>query len=228
MFISIVIPTYNESKTIETTLKRLYEILLPEDEVIVVDGLSEDNTTEIVRTFPGVKLITAKRGRAAQMNAGARKASNKYILFLHADNLISASCVNMLRDEIKSNRSVWGWFPIKLNSSKLAFRILEIGANLRLKLTGTPLGDHGIFVRKDAFEKVGGFPEIPIMEDLGLVKKVKDVSQGVEIKSPIQTSVRRFEESGILKTFLTMWILRILYYSGMSSEKLAKFYKHVR
>jgi Glycosyltransferases involved in cell wall biogenesis len=223
-----VIPTYNESATIETTLRRLQGALLPEDEVIVVDGLSEDDTKEIVQTFPRVKLFTSNRGRAIQMNLGAQKARNEYILFLHADNLINADCIKTLKDEIRSNRVQWGWFPIKLSSSRLAFRILEAGANLRLKLTETPLGDHGIFVRKEVFNKAGGFPEIPLMEDLEFVKKAKSIAEGVQIKCPIETSVRRFEKSGILRTFIRMWILRILYYSGMSSERLARYYNHVR
>jgi rSAM/selenodomain-associated transferase 2 len=226
--ISIVIPTYNESRIIETTLTKLYETISPDDEVIVVDGFSEDNTKEMVKTFPEIKLFTSQRGRAIQMNLGVEKAKSEYILFLHADTLISEKSIIMLKNEIISNRVRWGWFPIKLNSPKSVFRIIEIGANLRTRLTGTPLGDHGIFVRKDLFYEVGGFPEIPLMEDLEFVRKIKTISKGVDIKSPVQTSVRRFEKSGILKTFITMWILRILYHLGMSPEKLARYYDHIR
>jgi len=226
--ISIVIPTYNESATVEATLSALYEFISPKDEVIVVDGLSEDNTGEIVSTFPQTKLITSRRGRAAQMNLGAEKAINQYILFLHADTLVSAECINNMKNEITLNGAKWGWFSIKLNSPKLVFRIIQIGANLRTKLTGTPLGDHGIFVRKDVFLRVGGFPEIPLMEDLEFVKRVKYISKGVEIRSPVRTSVRRFEKSGILKTFITMWALRVLYYLGTPPEKLARYYAHIR
>lgn len=226
--ISIVIPTYNESATIETTLTDLYELISPEDEVIVVDGSSEDSTREIVSAFPEAKLLTSRRGRAAQMNLGAEKAINEYILFLHADTWVSAKCINKLKNEITLNGAKWGWFRIRLNSPKLAFRIIEIGANLRAMLTGTPLGDHGIFVRRDVFLRVGGFPEIPLMEDLEFVRKVKRVSKGVEIRSPVRTSVRRFEKSGILKTFITMWVLRILYYLGTSPETLARYYAHIR
>lgn len=226
--ISIVIPTYNESATIEATLTTLNELISPEDEVIVVDGLSEDNTREIVSAFPQAKLFTSRRGRAAQMNLGAGKAINEYILFLHADTSVSARCINKLKDEITLNGAKWGWFSIRLNSPKLVFRIIERGANLRAMLTGTPLGDHGIFVRKDVFLRVGGFPEIPLMEDLEFVRRVKCVSKGVEIRSPVRISVRRFEKSGILKTFFTMWVLRILYYLGTSPETLARYYAHIR
>lgn len=226
--ISIVIPTYNESATIEATLTTLYELISPEDEVIVVDGSSEDNTREIVSTFPRAKLFTSRRGRAAQMNLGAEKAINEYILFLHADTSLSAECINKLKNEITLNDAKWGWFSIRLNSSKLVFRIIEMGANLRTMITGTPLDDHGIFVRKDIFLRVSGFPEIPLMEDLEFVRRVKFVSKGVEIRSPVQTSVRRFEKSGILKTLITMWVLRILYYLGTSPGTLARYYAHIR
>src|SRR5579884_2302211 len=139
--ISIVIPTYNESATIETTLSALYELISPEDEVIVVDGSSEDNTREIVSAFPQTRLFTSRRGRATQMNLGADKAINEYILFLHADTSVSAECINKLKNEITLNGAKWGWFPIRLNSPKLVFRVIEMGANLRTMLTGTPLGD---------------------------------------------------------------------------------------
>ncbi|MCI0453944.1 MAG: TIGR04283 family arsenosugar biosynthesis glycosyltransferase [Candidatus Dadabacteria bacterium] len=226
--ISIVIPTYNESGTIKTTLDKLYEIVSPDDEVIVVDGFSEDNTKEIVSSFPNVKLHISKRGRAKQMNLGAEMAKNEYILFLHADTLISANCLTLMKSQIISNGIRWGWFPIKLNSPKFIFRILETGSNIRTRFTGSPLGDQGIFIRIDLFNKVGGYPEIPIMEDIEFITKIKAISKGVEIKSPVKTSVRRFEKSGIIKTFVTMWVLRILYYLGTSPKTLASYYDHIR
>jgi rSAM/selenodomain-associated transferase 2 len=227
--ISIVIPTYNESRDIGTTLTRLHETISPDDEVIVVDGYSEDDTKEIVSSFYRVKLFTSQKGRAIQMNLGAKKARNEYILFLHADTLVDTLCMSKLKNEITSNGVEWGWFSIRLNSPRLIFRIIETGANLRASLTRSPLGDHGIFVRKDIFDRVGGFPEIHLMEDIEFVKKIKLISKkGIKIKAPVYTSVRRFEKSGILKTFFTMWLLRILYYLGVSSEKLTIYYRNVR
>ncbi len=227
--ISIVIPTYNESREIGTTLTRLYENISPADEVIVVDGFSVDNTKEIVSSFPQVKLLTSQKGRAIQMNLGAKLARNKYILFLHADTVVNEISISKLKNEISSNGAEWGWFSIKLNSPRLIFRFIEAGANLRASLTRTPLGDHGIFVRKDIFDRVGGFPEIQLMEDIEFVKKIKIISKkGIKIKAQVQTSVRRFEKTGVLKTFVMMWILRILYYLGASSEQLAKYYRNIR
>src|SRR3989337_2327528 len=212
--ISIVIPTYNESSTIESTLINLFEIISTGDEVIVGDGFSEDETKEIAGKFTQAKLVTSKRGRALQMNMGAEKAENEYILFLHADTIISATCLTMLKNEIISNRIGWGWFPIKLNSPKFIFRVLELGANMRTSFTGTPLGDHGIFVKKDLFFEVGGFPEMPIMEEIEFVRNVKKIQKELKIYYRFRTSLLRFEKSGVLKTFVTMWILR--------------YYRHIR
>lgn len=228
MMISIVIPTYNESAIIGGTLERLSEIITPQDEIIVVDGFSEDNTGEIVGEFPGVRLIVSSRGRAAQMNTGAEIAAGVYLLFLHADVQIDENCLSALKCRIAENGVRWGWFTLKLSSPKFIYRVLEMGANLRNRLTGIPLGDHGIFVKKDAFHQAGGFPEIPVMEDLEFVRRMKLIVKGVEIKSPVQISVRRFERTGILKTIFLMWMLRILYYFGASPERLTKYYGNVR
>ena len=226
--ISIVIPTYNEPEIIEGTLNSLIQSISSEDEVIVVDGMSEDDTREIVGGFPGVILITSRRGRAVQMNVGAARARGNYILFLHADVFINRSSISMLKNQTSNNEVKWGWFPIRLDSPRFIFRILETGANLRNRLTGIPLGDHGIFVKRDVFHEIGGFPEIPIMEDLQFVRKIRIISRGVEVKSPVKTSVRRFENSGITRTFFRMWILRTLYYLGMSPERLTKYYNDIR
>lgn len=226
--ISIVIPTYNESAIIGSTLRRLNEIITSQDEIIVVDGSSEDKTREIAREFPNVILTTSRRGRASQMNAGAKIAKGEYLLFLHADVLINEKCLSMLKNRICGNEIQWGWFAFTLNSPRFIYRVIEVGANLRNRFTGIPLGDHGIFVKKDMFHIVGGFPEIPIMEDLEFSRKMNIIANGIEISSPLKISVRRFEHSGIIRTLSRMWVLRILYYFGVSPERLTKYYRKIR
>ncbi|MCH8014868.1 MAG: TIGR04283 family arsenosugar biosynthesis glycosyltransferase [Candidatus Dadabacteria bacterium] len=223
-----MIPTYNESAIIGSTLTKLNEITTSQDEIIVVDGSSEDNTREIAREFPNVILIISRRGRASQMNAGAKIAKGEYLLFLHADVQIDEICLSMLKNRICGNEIQWGWFALTLDSPRFIYRVIEMGANLRNRFTGIPLGDHGIFVKKDMFDIIGGFPEIPIMEDLEFVKKMNIVTNGIEIKSPVKISVRRFEHSGIIRTLSIMWVLKILYYFGVSPERLAKYYRQIR
>ena len=222
--ISIVIPTFNESKTIGFTLNNLLNIISPDYEIIVVDGSSVDDTREIVRSFDKVKLIHSKKCRAIQMNIGAINATKEYVLFHHADVLLNSTNLELLSKEIISNRIDWGWFEIRINNPRFIYRIIEIFSNLRVSLTGSPLGDHAIFVRRDVFQKVGGYPEIPLMEDIAFVNRVKGIAKGVRIKETILISARRFEYSGILNTIFKMWTLRILYNLGVSTDKLAQYY----
>ena len=222
--ISIVIPTFNESKTIGFALNNLLNIISPDYEIIVVDGSSVDDTREIVRSFDKVKLIHSKKGRAIQMNIGAVNATKEYVLFHHADVLLNSTNFESLSKEIISKRIDWGWFEIRINNPRFIYRIIETFSNLRVFLTGSPLGDHAIFVRRDVFQKVGGYPEIPLMEDIAFVNRVKGISKGVRIKKTILISARRFEYSGILNTIFKMWTLRILYNLGVSTDKLAQYY----
>lgn len=226
--ISIVIPTYNESEIIGERLAHLENIITPDDELIVVDGMSDDNTADIVRRYTGVTLIISQRARSMQMNAGAEAAGGNCILFLHADVLITEECIHQLREHIGKHGSGWGWFTFKLDSDRLIYRVFEAAANLRNRVTGVPLGDHGIFVSRELFKKTGGYPEIPIMEEIGLVKKLKRYSPGEEIKTPVRASARRFEKGGIWKITITMLVLRIMYCLGISPAKLARFYKSIR
>lgn len=226
--LSIVIPVLNEGKTIRSTLQSLNKIISHGDEIIVVDGQSEDETREVVASYRNVKLIVSQQGRARQMNEGARLAKGKYILFLHADTELSHEGIGLLKRTISSSDVPWGWFKLELDSKKLKYKLLTMASMLRARMTKTPLGDHGIFVKTEIFHKIGGFPEIPIMEDLEFARKIKGISGGVEIKAPIKVSVRRFEKNGILTTLLQMWVLRTLYYFGMSASTLAKYYDNAR
>ena len=227
--ISFIIPTYNESTAIEKTLSELLEAISDHDEIIVVDGNSEDNTIQIVKNFSEVKIINSQqRGRAVQMNTGAEKAQKEFILFLHADSSINSIGINKLKQTIKDKNVSWGWFDLKLHSPRKIFRVLETLAQFRTRVISEPLGDHGIFIKKDIFNNVGGFPEIPIMEDVELVKKLKTVSKGTRVNHAVESSVRRFENCGIIKTSLNMIFLRIFHFLGVSPETLARYYSPER
>ena len=223
--ISFVIPTFNESTTIENTIESLLPGLVETDELIVVDGASEDDTVEKVGKFPSIILIrSSERGRAVQMNIGAERASNEYIFFLHADTTVDGTGLLKLRNEINNHSVPWGWFTLKLNSPKFIYRILETLASYRTTVAREPLGDHGIFLKKSLFEEIGGYPEIPIMEDIELVKKLKKKSPGKKIDHYVLSSVRRFEREGILRNCLKISAMRIKYFMGYSSEELSRGY----
>jgi rSAM/selenodomain-associated transferase 2 len=226
---SFVIPTYNESSTIENTLNKLLAVISGDDEIIVVDGCSEDGTAGKVKGLANVKLVeNCQRGRARQMNTGAEHATREYIFFLHADTTIDLIGIEKLKNEVKNNSLNWGWFYLKLNSTKYIYRILEILASYRTKIANEPLGDHGIFVKRELFNRIGGYPEIPIMEDVELVKKLKKVSHGKRINHHVLTSVRRFERCGILKTTFNISMMRVAYFLGKSPETLSKWYLNHR
>lgn len=222
--LSIIIPTYNESETIGNTLCNLIKIISPDDEIIVVDGSSTDDTAGDVEQFPEVRLIECQRGRARQMNAGAAAAKGRFLLFLHADVMTDSRCLDELNSKMSDQSVLWGWFTFRLNSPRFVYRIIEAVSNCGNRATGIALGDHGIFVRRELFRKIGGFSDISLMEDIELSARLKSLSSGVEIKSPIKISVRRFENEGIFYTLIKMCVLRILYYLGVNPDTLSKFY----
>lgn len=227
--ISFVIPTLNESMRIEKTIENLFKIISEDDEIIVVDGDSEDDTVERVKRFSGVKCIkSGKRGRAVQMNRGVLEAREDYILFLHADTLIDERGIEKLKKEIEKNEPEWGWFNLKLDSPRFIYRILETIACWRTRIVQEPLGDHAIFVKKATFKKIGGYPEISLMEDVELVNKLKNIARGKRINHYVLSSVRRFEKGGILTTTIIICKLRILYHFGIPANKLKRQYEDFR
>ncbi len=227
--ISFIIPTYNESEYIENTLSKLVDIVDNKDEIIVVDGDSEDNTARITKNFSQVILLEkCKRGRAFQMNTGADIANNYYLLFLHADTELSSLGLMKLKETLLSSNVCWGWFKMRFNSPRFIYRVLEKLAEIRNDVSQEPMGDHGIFVRKDLFKQLGGYPEIELMEDVELVKKLKKMFKGKKIDIPITTSVRRFENGGVFRTTLKIIIIRTLYYFNVNPKYVAKYYETSR
>jgi len=158
------------------------------------------------------------------MNAGAVSATCSFLLFLHADVIIDRPCLEELRSITSDDKVMWGWFSFRLKSPRSAYRIIEVISNWRNRVTGIALGDHGIFVRADLFRKIGGFADINLMEDIELSRRLKSVMRGVEIKTPVNISVRRFENEGIVYTLFRMWFLRMLYYLGVNTDTLTRYY----
>ncbi|MCW8987051.1 MAG: TIGR04283 family arsenosugar biosynthesis glycosyltransferase [Gammaproteobacteria bacterium] len=224
MFVSIIIPALNEESSIKNLLQQLQVSRQQGHEVIVVDGGSEDQTIA-VSTLLADKVIQSDPGRAVQMNKGAVQASGDILWFLHADSVISENAIKNIQFNLNEQNKDWGRFNIKLSGLHYMFRIIEKMINFRSCLSSIATGDQGIFIKRKIFDDVGGYSNIPLMEDIDISKKLRAQSRSVCIKETLTTSSRRWEKNGILSTILLMWRLRFLYWLGISADKLASQYK---
>jgi rSAM/selenodomain-associated transferase 2 len=225
MRISIIIPVLNEEETIAATLEAL-SFLAP-NEVIVVDGGSADHTREIAVRFPAA-VLSAPPGRARQMNHGAGIAQGDVFLFLHADTRLPPSAVTDIRRSLIDSSFVGGRFDVKLDGQGRKLKMIGAFMNLRSRLTKMSTGDQAIFVRRETFEQLAGFPDIPLMEDLALSRMLKKKGRITCLKSQVVTSARRWEKEGIWRTVLRMWTLRFLYFAGVSPDRLSRYYCNAR
>lgn len=220
MKLSIIIPVFNEEEHIEKLIQSLHHLNL-HHQVLVVDGGSDDKTCAILRNN-SIDYIQSQKGRAKQMNAGAKLAEGDTLLFLHADTLLPEDISEIFN--LGSTHSLWGRFDLKLSGKQFFFRIIEFMINLRSRFTGIATGDQAIFVSKELFEKINGYEEIPLMEDVALCKALRKIAKPVCLKSTAITSSRRWEENGVIKTIFLMWSLRFLYFLGISPKNLKQFY----
>lgn len=223
MSLSIIIPCLNEAETIVGTLQALQPLRRRGGEVIVVDGGSSDGTA--ARAGPWAdKLLTAPRGRAVQMNAGAAQASGAILLFLHADCLLPEAADGMVIDGLNRRRKSWGRFDVRISGKHPLLRAVETLMNLRSRATGIATGDQGMFMTRSLFEAAGRFPEIALMEDVALSQRLKRFGAPLCLSHRITTSGRRWEKHGVLRTVILMWRLRFAYWLGADPDKLALRY----
>ena len=220
--VSVVIPTLNEAKRVPDLLRGLAADHGIGLELIVADGGSTDGTQDRARPLADLVLETG-RGRAVQMNAGARAARGAYLWFLHADTGVSPGAVAALGAACGAG-APWGRFDVRLSGRHPLLRLVERLMNLRSCLTGIATGDQGIFVARADFEAVGGYLEIPLMEDIALSKALRQRARPLCLRTPIETSSRRWEERGLLRTILLMWRLRLAYALGADPSRLARRY----
>ena len=221
MKFSIIIPTLNEEKTIQSCLSALRP-LRAECEIIIVDGGSTDNTKILARPLAG-KVITSAKGRARQMNSGARQATGEVLIFLHADTRLPENALSSIQREIGGKRQ-WGRFDIQLSGTSFMLKVIAWMMNRRSRLTGIATGDQVIFVARAAFETAGHYPEISLMEDIALCKALRKTGPPVCLKDKAVSSGRRWEHNGIYKTILLMWSLRLRYFFGADPQILAFLY----
>lgn len=226
MAVSIVIPTLNEEDNIKNLLNNLKN-LKGDFEVIFSDGGSSDKTLDIIKDFGNYKIITSKKGRARQLNNGAKESNNDILFFLHADSIIEENALIKIEDFIKNGNKV-GCLKIKFDSKKILMNIFAILSNLRVKYRNIAFGDQGIFIEKKLFEDIGMFEDIPLMEDYKLSIKLKNISRIKYIDSFIVSSSRRFEKNGIIKTALLMQKLQYMFRKGVSIDKIASIYNSMK
>jgi len=219
MKLSIVIPTLNEASHIESLLAQLSDENV---ELIVVDGGSDDQTVQ--RASVHAKLVYSSTGRAVQMNTGAAAANGDWLWFLHADTQLSQP-LNAYVDEITQSSSVWGRFTVRLNDARFIFRVIERLMNARSCFTSVATGDQGLFVDRRLFDELGGYPELPLMEDVALSKRLRKVMPVNCSALSLITSARRWQQRGVLKTILLMWWLRLAYVVGVSPVRLRQWYR---
>jgi len=216
--LSIVIPALNEAPVIGATLELLAPLRARGHEVVVADGGSEDATREVAGPLAD-RVLVAARGRARQMNAGAATASGDALLFLHADTRLPAGADELIFLSLEDH--LWGRFDVRIEAAHPFLRVVAFAMNLRSRVTGIATGDQAIFARRDAFP---GFPDIPLMEDIGFSKAMKRRSPPACLRQKVVTSGRRWERGGVLRTMLLMWRLRLAYFLGAAPDELARRY----
>ncbi len=223
MRVSIVIPALDEARRIAATLVPLQPLRAQGHEVIVVDGGSRDATVDFARQRAD-RVLFAARGRARQMNAGAAVARGDVLLFLHADSIVSTEGVIAMLDAL-GRRKRWGRFDVAISGRSRSLRIVAAMMNARSRLTGIATGDQGIFVTRELFVAIGGYPDQPLMEDVELSARLKHAAgPPLRIVHRISTSGRRWERGGLWRTIVSMWLLRLRYWCGADPHALAAPY----
>jgi rSAM/selenodomain-associated transferase 2 len=196
-------------------------------EIIVVDGGSTDGTRAVCDQF-GVRVLTSEPGRARQMNCGARDATGDVLLFLHADTTLPASALRDISAAMRDPDCPAGRFDVEIEGAHWMLKIIARLINYRSRITKIATGDQALFVRRSVFEKIGGFPDIPLMEDIALCRTLKRLGPMACLSSRVITSGRRWEKDGVWRTIIKMWTLKVCYLAGVSPRWLKQYYADTR
>lgn len=221
--LSIVMPVLNESEGLARALQALAPLTARGAQLVVADGGSSDDTALLCQAA-GAMVLNTPRGRATQMNAGAKQASAGVLLFLHADTLLPGDAEEMIVAALANGDRVWGRFDVRIAGQSKLLPMVAALMNLRSRLSGIATGDQAIFMTRAAFDAVGGFPSQLLMEDIEISKRLRKLSRPACLRAKVQTSGRRWETRGVWRTVLLMWRLRFAYWRGVAPERLAKLY----
>ena len=217
---SIIIPVLNEAAFLDQSLARLFALdgVANGCEVIICDGGSEDESLEIAGRYP-CRIVHSSAGRAVQMNTASRSARGQYLLFLHADSTLPASFF-----ELFDTRSEWGFFRLRLTGHSVVYRVIEWAINLRTRLSRVAGGDQCLYFDRHFFQSLGGYPEIPLMEDIAISKKARRNTKPAIIDAAVTSSARRWQDNGVATTVFLMWTLRLAFWLGVDPDRLHKIY----
>ncbi len=225
MKVSIIIPVLNEAAIIEETLQRLTS-LEGDTEIIVVDGGSADDTVTIALRY--AKVLNGPKGRASQMNIGAKEAKGDVLLFLHADTVLPEGAIDAIEKSLADPSVIGGRFRVRLDQPGWRYRMVSSSINLRDRLLKGFTGDQAIFIRAPVFTALGGYREMALMEDLDLGRRMCRLGKVIRLPLYVTTSSRRWQQNGVFRTILLMWTLRLLYLLGCPPERLNRFYGDAR
>ena len=223
MQLSIILPVLNEAACIGAALAALGSLRRRGHEVIVVDGGSTDGTAELASDGAD-QVLAAPRGRASQMNAGARAASGEVFLFLHADTLLPAGVDRVIEAGLAASGCAWGRFDVRIDGASPLLPVVARCMNLRSRASGIATGDQAMFVRREAFARAAGFPPLALMEDVAMSTRLKRLSPPLCLPQIVITSGRRWERHGVLRTMVLMGWLRLRFFFGAAPSRLARSY----
>jgi rSAM/selenodomain-associated transferase 2 len=226
MRLSVIVPTLNEERAIKPALAAIARGA-PGAEIIVVDGGSIDATSAAAGAL-GARVVQAPRGRARQMNAGARIATGDVLAFVHADTVVPATFAADIAGALANPAVVGGRFDVALDSAALVYRLIGSLISLRSRISRAATGDQAIFVRRETFERLGGFPDLELCEDLDFARKLKRAGRIACLRARVTTSARRWEHDGLVRTVLRMWLIRGLYLCGVAPARLKRIYADTR
>ena len=226
MRISVIVPVLNEAEGINQLIGHIGSLRKGNDiEIIVADGDPQGRTLNAIKD-DRVTGVASGRGRGRQMNKGAAAATGEILLFLHADTFLPSGAFEKIASVMRTGRYAGGAFDLGIDSGRTALRIVEQAASLRSRITRIPYGDQAIFIRRDIFQAMGGFMDVPIMEDVDLMQRLKRAGRNIVIIAhKVRTSPRRWEKEGVVYCTIRNWTLVTLYMMGVSPEKLERFYR---